>query len=149
MQVITGENRIPSPRAASPIARRPFVGLAAPTSNTTFAPNQFSDACFPYCSRGVARLVAFLIRKTLGWCDAEGNPREEQITVSYRELMAKAGISRDMIRQALDEAVAGHFVECVRDGRPDSVGEAGESASYQDWPGRRQGCATGIRGAPV
>ena len=110
---------------------RTFAGFAAPTSNTTFTPNQFFDACLPYHSRGVVRLVAYLIRKTLGWCDREGNPQEEEIAVSYRELIDKAGISRDMVRQALDEAEAGHFIECVREGRAKTVGDAGQSARYR------------------
>ena len=131
MSLLTHENRIISPYNPKTKAPRPFAGFAAPTSNTTFAPNQFFDACLPYCSRGVVRLVAYLIRKTLGWCDSHGNPQEEQIAVSYRDLIAKAGISRDMVRQALDEAVAGHFVECVRSGRANISGEVGHSASYQ------------------
>ena len=127
----THENRIISPYNLRTKPTRPFAGFAAPTSNTTFAPNQFFDACLPYCSRGVVRLVAYLIRKTLGWCDTHGNPQEEQISVSYRELITEAGISRDMIRQALDEAVAGHFIECVREGRANAPGEAGQSATCQ------------------
>lgn len=131
MRSLTHESRITSPYLQRTEANRPFVGFAAPTSNTTFTPNQFFDACLPYGSRGVVRLVAYLIRKTLGWCDHEGNPQEEQITVSYRELITRAGISRDMVRQTLDEAVAGHFIECVREGRANAPGEAGQSARYQ------------------
>ena len=131
MLLLTQENRIVSPYNPKTKAPRPFAGFAAPTSNTTFAPNQFFDACLPYYSRGVVRLVAYLIRKTLGWCDSHGNPQEEQIAVSYRDLIDKAGISREMVRQALDEAVAGHFVECVRSGRANVSGEVGHSASYQ------------------
>ena len=131
MLLLTQENRIVSPYNPKTKAPRPFAGFAAPTSNTTFAPNQFFDACLPYYSRGVVRLVAYLIRKTLGWCDSHGNPQEEQIAVSYRDLIDKAGISREMVRQALDEAVAGHFIECVRLGRANVSGEVGHSASYQ------------------
>jgi hypothetical protein len=131
MSSLTHKKRILSPYNSRTKPSRPFAGFAAPTSNTTFAPNQFFDACLPYHSRGVVRLVAYLIRKTLGWCDTQGNPQEEQISVSYRELITKAGISRDMIRQALNEAVAGHFIECVHEGRANSTGEVGQSACYQ------------------
>ena len=131
MSSLTHKKRIISPYNSRTKPPRPFTGFAAPTSNTTFAPNQFFDACLPYHSRGVIRLVAYLIRKTLGWCDTQGNPQEEQISVSYRELITKAGISRDMIRQALNEAVAGHFIECVHEGRANSTGEVGQSACYQ------------------
>lgn len=117
-----------SPRTPRPT---PFVGFAAPTSNTTFTPNQFFDVCLPHASRGVVRLVGYLIRKTLGWCDSEGNPREEQIQVSYRELISRAGISRDQIRPTLAEAVSGHFIDCVRAGQAHATGEAGHPALYQ------------------
>jgi hypothetical protein len=130
MPLLTNEKRIIRIHPATSMDRQ-FFGFAAPTSNTTFTPNQFFDACLPYGSRGMVRLVAYLIRKTLGWCDTEGNPQEEQISVSYRELITKAGISRDMVRQSLDEAVAGHFIECVREGRANAPGEAGQSARYQ------------------
>src|SRR5258706_3019882 len=93
---------------------QPFVGFALPTSNTTYTPNQFFDVCLPHNSRGVVRLVAFMIRKTLGWCDAEGRPQAEQHTISYADLERDAGINRDMIRGAVDEAVKGHFIRCVR-----------------------------------
>src|SRR6186713_2473197 len=91
-----------------------FAGFAAPTSNTTFTPNQFFDVCLPHYSRGVVRLVGYLIRQTLGWCDANGTPLHERIQVSYRELFESAGISRSMIRRSLDEAIKGGFIECVQ-----------------------------------
>lgn len=87
-------------------------------SNTTFTPNQFFDVCLPHCSRSAIRVVAYFLRRTLGWCDQYGRPQEEQIEISFRELAAKAGVSRDRLRAALDEAIAGHFLECVREGRP-------------------------------
>ena len=59
-----------------------FSGFKPPTSNTTYTPNQFFDVVVPNFSRGVVRIVAYLIRKTLGWCDANGNPQEEQIQFS-------------------------------------------------------------------
>src|SRR5438132_807233 len=80
-----------------------FAGFAPPISNTTYTPNQFFDVCLPHYSRGVVRLVAYLIRRTLGWCDTDGNPQEEQIQVSYQEFIQRAGISREMIRDSIDE----------------------------------------------
>ncbi len=108
-----------------------FTGFAAPTSNTTFAPNQFFDVCLRYHSRGVVRLVAYLIRQTLGWCDANGQPLHERVEISYRELIEKAGISRGVIRRSLDEAIAGGFIECVRPGKASSAHAKAESAHYQ------------------
>ena len=118
-----------SPSAAA--ALRPFRGFAAPTSNTTYTPNQFFDVCIPHSSRGVVRLVAYMIRKTLGWCDSQGNPQEARILVTYQHLVSQAGISREMIRKALDEAVAGHFIRCVRDGRAKRTADGGQTALYE------------------
>lgn len=108
-----------------------FPGFAAPTSNTTFTPNQFFDVCLPNYSRGVVRLVAYLIRQTLGWCDANGNPLHERVRVSYRELVQKAGISRGLIRKTLDEAIRGGFIECTQTGKAATAYARGESAHYQ------------------
>jgi hypothetical protein len=118
-----------STKAPVPVASI-FHGFKAPTSNTTYTPNQFFDVVIPNFSRGVVRIVAYLLRKTLGWCDVHGNPQEEQIRVSYSELEHKAGVSRDMIRSALDAALAGHLVECVTAGRPKLAHDAGQSALY-------------------
>ena len=107
-----------------------FPGFAAPTSNTTFTPNQFFDVVLPNASRGCVRIVAYLIRKTLGWCDAQGNPQREHIAVSNSELERHAGVGHDMIRAALNEGVAMHFIECVKAGRARSTGDAGETAVY-------------------
>jgi hypothetical protein len=108
-----------------------FAGFLPPVSNITFTPNQFFDVCLPHCSRSAVRVVAYFLRRTLGWCDQYGRPQEEQIEISFRELAAKAGVSRDRLRAALDEAIAGHFLECVREGRPNRAHEAGQSALYR------------------
>lgn len=108
-----------------------FLGFAPPTSNTTYTPNQFFDVCLPHYSRGVVRLVAYMIRKTLGWCDANGNPQEDTILVSYQDLVNRAGISRDMIREAIDEAIAANFIRCVRKGRPKSANKPAITALYE------------------
>jgi hypothetical protein len=131
MQHTVAERRIAltAPKAPSP-ATLPFKGFRPPTSNTTYTPNQFFDVVIPHFSRGVVRIVGYLIRKTLGWCDANGNPQEEQIEASYSDIEHKAGVSRDMIRSALDDALNGHILECVREGRPKLTHDAGQSALY-------------------
>ncbi len=108
-----------------------FTGFAAPTSNTTYTPNQFFDVCLPHYSRGVVRLVAYMIRKTLGWCDEQGNPQQEAIRFSYSELEKYAGVSHSMIRKALEEAVSGRFIRCVQPGKAKSRSESGNSATYE------------------
>jgi hypothetical protein len=107
-----------------------FAGFALPTSNTTYAPNQFFDVCLPNCSRGCVRLVALLIRKTLGWCDSNGNPQTERHAVAWSDFEA-AGISRDMIRAAIDEAVDGHFIRCIRQPKTQKAGQPSVSGLYE------------------
>ena len=109
---------------------QPFTGFALPTSNTTYTPNQFFDVCLPHASRGTVRVVAFLIRKTLGWCDAEGNPQAERHAVSYADFQ-QAGISHGMIRPALDEAVEGGFIRCVRKPESKKFGRPGVTGLYE------------------
>jgi hypothetical protein len=107
-----------------------FEGFAPPTSNTTYTPNQFFDVCLPHYSRGCVRLVAYLIRKTLGWCDEQGNPQSELHLVSWSDFQ-KAGISRSMIRAAIDEAVRGHFIRCLRSPKGKAPGQAAQSGLYE------------------
>ena len=102
-------------------ATQPFQGYPPPTSNTTYTPNQFFDVVLPCSSRGVVRLVAYIIRKTLGWCDADGNPQQPEVVVSYNELIERAGIARSMIRPAIDEAIAMRCINCIRPGRSKSA----------------------------
>ena len=121
---------IPTISGVSTTGKDSFPGFAPPTSNTTYTPNQFFDVVLPNASRGCVRIVAYLIRKTLGWCDAQGNPQRELIAVSNSELENRAGVGHDMIRRALTEAVSMHFIECVTAGRARSSGDAGETAVY-------------------
>ncbi|MBL9144102.1 MAG: hypothetical protein JNM99_10530 [Verrucomicrobiaceae bacterium] len=131
MGVTLGENKIALISTAAPSRSiSAFAGFKPPTSNTTYTPNQFFDVVIPHFSRGVVRIVAYLLRKTLGWCDANGNPQEEQIEVTYRELEQKAGVGHDGIRRALDEALSAKLIDCVREGRMKSAHDAGQSALY-------------------
>jgi len=110
--------------------RRAFYGYAPPTSSTTYTPNQFFDVVLPHASRGCLRLVAYLIRKTLGWSDQHGNPQNPEAFVSYRELIEQAGISRGAIKDAIQEALDKRFIQCLRFGQPHRPGEEGFSALY-------------------
>lgn len=108
-----------------------FRGYPAPTSNTTYTPNQFFDVVLRHSSRGTVRLVAYMMRKTLGWSDAHGNPREPQVVVSYRELIEEAGISRGAVQPSVEEAIASRYIRCIRPGRPSGAGESAVSALYE------------------
>src|SRR5271163_2667277 len=92
----------------NPRDRQLFPGFKPLTSNAVYTPNQFFDVCLPHCSRGAVRLVAFLIRKTLGWCDENGNPQAEQHALSWSDFEA-VGIAHNMISSALAEALNSNF----------------------------------------
>ncbi len=108
-----------------------FLGFRPLQSNTTYTPNQFFDVCLPHYSRGCIRIVGYMIRRTLGWCDADGNPQESQIKISWSELIEKANISRGALGPALKEALDGRFIICSREGRKDTKGVTGNAALYE------------------
>lgn len=114
----------------APTAGLAFQGYAPPTSSTTYTPNQFFDVVLPRASRGCLRLVAYLIRKTLGWSDEHGNPQNPEATVTYRELIERAGIGRGRIKEAIEEAISSRYINCLRFGQPHKAGEEGFSALY-------------------
>ena len=108
-----------------------FKGYPAPTSNTTYTPNQFFDVVLRHASRGAVRLVGYMIRKTLGWSDAQGNPQEPHVVISYRQLVEEAGISRGAIQPTIEEAIAANYIRCIRKGRSHGPGETAISALYE------------------
>ena len=81
-----------------------FPGFPAFRANVTFVPIQFFTVVVPHCSRGTVRIVGYALRKVLGWVDGNGNPTREQLRFTYRELIEKAGVSRESIVKALHEA---------------------------------------------
>ena len=108
-----------------------FEGFEPLNANFLYCPNQFFDVCLSHSSRGVVRLVGYLLRRTLGWLDRNGEPIEEEVVVSYRELVSEAGISRGAIRPALDDALAGQFIEQMRSGQANGEGIPSQSAAFR------------------
>lgn len=109
----------------------PFGGFAAPTSNTSYVPNQFFDVCLRHRSRGCVRLVAYLIRQTLGWSDAQGRPLRERFSFSYATLIKDARVGRDAIRASLTEAEKYHFIRCLRRPAAFQSGATAQSGLYE------------------
>ncbi|HAN93629.1 MAG TPA: hypothetical protein DCQ33_16325, partial [Nitrospira sp.] len=72
-----------------------------------------------------------MLRQTLGYCDADGRPQVQRVSVSYRELEENAGIGHSAIRVAIEEAVAGNFLRCVRMGSPNLNGKRYTTAEYE------------------
>jgi len=109
----------------------PFGGFATPTSNTSYIPNQFFDVCLRHRSRGCVRVVAYLLRQTLGWSDSQGRPLRERFTFSYATLIKDAGVGRDSIRAALAEAEQFHFIRCLRRPAAYRSGATAQSGLYE------------------
>ena len=107
-----------------------FPGFPALRANVTFVPIQFFTHVVPHCSRGTVRVVGYVLRQILGWVDCDGNPTRDRLELSYRELVEKAGVSRDSIGPALDEAIEKKFLTCLRDPAPDISGKRGQSGLY-------------------
>ncbi|MCA9062828.1 MAG: hypothetical protein KDA96_07210, partial [Planctomycetaceae bacterium] len=114
-----------------------FPGFSPLTANYIYCPNQFFDVCLPNCSRGTVRLVAYLLRETLGWLDGDGNPQRQDIAISYCDLIRKAGVSRGAIQAALQDAVDGGFIVCRKEGIASAKGASAQTAMYSlRWDGR-------------
>ena len=75
-------------------------------------------------------MVAFILRQTLGWLATDGNPIQQNISVPYSDLIAKAGISRGAARKAIDEAVAAGFIRSTQQGRVSAEGQTAKAASF-------------------
>ncbi|TWT51919.1 hypothetical protein KOR42_32010 [Thalassoglobus neptunius] len=110
--------------------QRHFRGFEPLTANYIYCPNQFLDICVPNCSRGEVRIVAYLIRQTLGWLDENGQPINEEVQVSYRDLIEKAGVSRGSIGPAIQKLVQSRFIRVCSTGQSKATGRSGQSAKY-------------------
>lgn len=107
-----------------------FPGFEFLSANFTYTPNQFFDVCLPHYSRGVVRLVAYMIRQTLGYCDPSGAPQRTRLQVSWSDIEREAGLSRRAIPEALAEAIKGDFIICLSPGVRDMKGARAQSAVY-------------------
>ena len=126
-----------------------FPGFPDFQANVTFVPIQFFTVVVPHCSRGTVRIVGYALRKVLGWVDEHGNPTQEQLRFTYRELIDKAGVSRESIAEALREATERHLLRCVQRPLPDRNGQPGQSGIYElcwDQDGRYTDCPAEFRG---
>jgi hypothetical protein len=108
-----------------------FLGFLPPTSNVTGTPNQLFDVLMPLCSGPAFKSLCYMVRRTLGWTDAFGNPQEEQLSIPHSQIIARAGISSRHVRSALDELIALNAVECVREPQPPRKGQPPVVGLYQ------------------
>jgi len=126
-----GEGWTPHRDRLTAAAPTSFEGFAALQSNTTYCPNQFFDVVLPHFSRGVLRLVGYVIYRTFAWSDRDGRPMSEQHKVSYRELIEKAGISRGALKEGIDQAIRGNLLQRVQQGHPSQAGAEAESSVFE------------------
>lgn len=109
-----------------------FEGFEPITANFLYCPNQFFDVCLSQCNnRGTVRIVAYVLRQTLGWVDKKGDPIEQNVTVSYEDLIRKAGVSNGAISSAATEAVALGFLRCLQAPTPHARRQPGQCGVYE------------------
>jgi len=114
-----------------------FLGFQPPTSNVTGTPNQLFDVLMPLCSGPAFKVLSYMIRRTLGWTDAFGNPQEEQLAIPHSQIIAKAGVSSAHVRRALDELLSLRAIECLREPQPPAKGKPPVVGLYQlKWDSR-------------
>ena len=108
-----------------------FAGFPDFRSNVTFVPIQFFTVVIPHNSRGTVRIVGYVLRKVLGWVDEDGSPKQEQLRFTHAELVKAAGVSRNLVGKALEEAVACHCLRCVRPAHRHLAGQRARSGIYE------------------
>lgn len=107
-----------------------FRGFEPLKSNYVYCPNQFFDICLKSNSRGMVRIVAYILRQTLGWLDENGQPINQTVRVTYRDLIQKAGVSRGAIGKALKLAVASGFLDCCVAAKTNKQSQSSQTAEY-------------------
>ncbi len=108
-----------------------FRGFEHLDANYIYCPNQFFEVCLRHYSRGVVRLVAYLLRLTLGYLDGNGNPVSQDIRIPYSAISKCAGVSTRAIPKALEDAESGGFIQCVTKGIANSRGQRGQAAEFR------------------
>ena len=108
-----------------------FQGFPDFRSNVTYTPIQVFTVVLPNSGRGCVRIILYMMRRILGWVDEEGNPIEEQLQFSLNELASGAGVSRRATIDALREAIAKRYVNCLQSPRPKTAGDPGCSGIYE------------------
>jgi hypothetical protein len=107
-----------------------FAGFPDFRSNVTFVPIQFFTVVIPNVKGATIRLVAYMLRKVLGWVDAQGNPTRGQLHFSYAELAGHAGLSRGVVVDAITQALEYHLIRRLPDPVGQPAGRVVEGAAY-------------------
>ncbi len=108
-----------------------FAGFWQPEANGRFTmvPNQFFDEIVPNEPASVTKLVGLVIRRTLGWQEADGQ-RRQQAQLSYSEFRREMNMSNDAIANALQIALNKGYIVKLREGRMNTKDGTGVGAFY-------------------
>ena len=108
-----------------------FRGFPEFRSNVLYCPKQFFSIVIPHSSVNCIRLVAHMLRQTLGWVDEDGEPLKEQHEFSYRDLEEAAGVSHSRLPEAIEDALKARFIRCTKKATMQSQGVRAQSAAYE------------------
>ena len=108
-----------------------FRGFPEFRSNVLYCPKQFFTVVVPNSSVNCIRVVAHMLRQTLGWVDEDGEPIQEQHEFSYRDLEHVAGVSHSRLSEALDDALKFNFIRRVQKARVQIQGVRAKSAAFE------------------
>jgi hypothetical protein len=120
------ETSLPSPRT-----ELQFRGFPEFRSNVLYCPKQFFTVVIPNSSVNCIRVVAYMLRKTLGWVDESGEPIQERHEFSYREFEERAGIVQSALQKAVDESLKSRFVRRAQRARIQKLGIHAKTAAYE------------------
>lgn len=124
-------NRDPGTSLPSARTELQFRGFPEFRSNVLYCPKQFFTIVIPNSSVNCIRVVAHMLRKTLGWVDENGDPIQEQHEFSHRDLEQAAGVSHSRLNEALDDALKFNFIRRVHKARVQIQGVRAKSASFE------------------
>ena len=108
-----------------------FKGFPEFRSNVLYCPKQFFTLVVPNSSVNTIRVVAHMLRQTLGWVDENGEPIQERHEFSYRDLEDAAGVSHSRLGEALDDALKCKFIRRVQKARIQAQGVRAKSAAFE------------------
>ena len=97
-----------------------FLGFFGGRGRRTPVPHSFFSHVIPNESLSVIRVVATVIRQTIGYENQFGGRRMEQ-ALSYAQLVTFTGMSRKHVRQAVKVAIEKNYIEASRMNRGTTV----------------------------
>ncbi|HEX2911243.1 MAG TPA: hypothetical protein VH186_10575 [Chloroflexia bacterium] len=107
-----------------------FRQQAGGTFAFTMVPNQFLDEIVPFEKPCVVKVVALIIRRTIGWVDERGQRRQQE-QVAYSEFAREMNMSTQAVADGLKIALEKGYIVRVKPGRMLAHGNApGEGAWY-------------------